>query len=114
MQVGQSPFLHRYLQQSILSHCLEDHHSYSPTSHLRSLTDCSCFALSNRLHDADDTAGLQGWLQPVGGVLHVGHVNAQAAILTQQNHCCPLLLIAGHMPNGNHVLDLGGEDKVGS
>lgn len=73
----------------------------------RGLTDCSCFTLSHRFHDADDTAGLQGWLEPVRGVLHIGHVNAQAAILTQQNHGCPLLFIAGSVPNGNHVLYLG-------
>lgn len=78
----------------------------------KGLTDGSRLALPNRLHYADDTAGLQGRLEPVGGVLHVGHVNAQAAILTQQDHCGPLLLIAGRMPNGNHVLDLAG-DKGG-
>ena len=83
-----------------------------PTSLLRrGLTDGSCFALSNRFHYADDTAGLQGGLKPVGGVLHIGHVDAQAAILTQQDHRCPLLLIAGRVPDGNHVLDLGGGDR---
>lgn len=101
------------IYKSILSHHLEDCHSHSPTSLLRrGLTDGSCFTLANRLHYADHTAGLQGGLKPVGGVLHIGHVNAQAAILTQQNHCCPLLLVAGCVPNGNHVLDLDG-DKGG-
>lgn len=41
----------------------------------KSLTDSSCLALADRLHDADDTARLQGGLEPVGGVLHIGHVD---------------------------------------
>lgn len=86
---------------------------HTPSPDLRGLTDGGCLPLSNRLHYADDTAGLQGWLKPIGGVLHVGHVNAQAAILTQQDHSCPLLLVAGRVPNGNHVLDLGEGDKGG-
>lgn len=82
MDVRQSPILHRYLQQP--THHLEDCHPTPPlpTPGLRGLTDGGCLALSNRFHYADDTAGLQGWLKPVGGVLYVGHVNAQAAILT--------------------------------
>lgn len=76
MQRGQSPLPHGYLQESILSQHLEDCRFPSPTGLWRSLTDGSCFALSNRLHYADDTAGLQRWLKPVGGVLHIGHVNA--------------------------------------
>lgn len=78
------------------------------------LTDSSSFAPPDRFHYADDTAGLQGWLKPVGRIFHVGHVNAQAAILTQQDHCCPLLLIASCVPNGNHVLDLGQRNGISS
>ena len=77
----------------------------------RGLTDGGCLALADGLHDADDAAGLQGGLQPVGGVLHVGHVDAQAAVLTQQDHRRPLLLVAGRVPDGHHVLDLGGGDR---
>ena len=70
------------------------------------LTGGGGLALADRLHDADATAGLQGGLQPVGGVVHVGHVDAQAAVLTQQDHGCALLLAAGRVADGNHVLDL--------
>ena len=94
--------------------CPEHCQPHSPTSlPRRGLTDGSSLALSHRLHDADDTAGLQGRLEPVGGVLHVGHVNAQAAVLTQQDHGGPLLLVAGRVPNGNHVLDLAEGTKEG-
>ena len=72
----------------------------------KSLTDSSCLALADRLHDADDTARLQGGLEPVGGVLHIGHVDPQAAIFTQQDHSSSLLLIAGCVADGHHVLNL--------
>lgn len=94
--------------------CPQHCHPRSPTSLFRrDLTDGSSLALSHRFHDANDTAGLQGRLEPVGGVLHVGHVNAQAAVLTQQDHRGPLLLVAGRVPNGNHVLDLAEGTKEG-
>jgi len=72
----------------------------------KSLTDSSCLALADRLHDADDTARLQGGLEPVGGVLHIGHVDPQAAIFAQEDHSSPLLLIAGCVADGHHVLNL--------
>lgn len=72
----------------------------------RGLTDGRRLALSHRLHYANDTTGLQGRLEPVGGIFHISHINAQAAIFTQQDHGCPLLFVAGCVPDGNHVLDL--------
>jgi hypothetical protein len=94
-------------------HGLGECYAHSPQVSRRGLTDCGCFALSNRLHDTDNTARLQGWLEPEGSILHIGHINAQAAILTQQYHGRPLLLIAGCVPNSNHVLDLKGRDRRG-
>ena len=70
------------------------------------LTGSGGLALADWLHDADATAGLQRRLQPVGGVVHVGHVDAQAAVLTQQDHGGALLLAAGRVADGHHILDL--------
>lgn len=71
-----------------------------------SLTNSSCLALANWLHDADDAARLERGLEPVGGILYVGHVDPQAAIFTQEDHSGPLLLIAGCVTDGHHVLNL--------
>lgn len=70
------------------------------------LTDSSCLALANGLHDADDAAGLKRRLEPIGRILYVGHVDPQAAIFTQEDHSGPLLLIAGCVTDGHHVLNL--------
>lgn len=48
-------------------------------------------------------------MEPVGRVLHVGHVDPQAAVLAQEDHGGPLLLVAGRVPDGHHVLDLEGQ-----
>ena len=72
----------------------------------KSLTNSSCLALANRLHDADDAARLERGLEPVGGILYIGHVDPQAAIFAQEDHSGPLLLIAGCVTDGHHVLNL--------
>lgn len=70
------------------------------------LTNSSCLALANWLHDADDTARLERGLEPVGGVVYIGHIDPQAAIFAQEDHSGPLLLIAGCVTDSHHVLNL--------
>lgn len=70
------------------------------------LTNSSCLALANWLHDADDAARLERGLEPVGGILYIGHIDPQAAIFAQEDHSRPLLLIAGCVTDGHHVLNL--------
>lgn len=78
----------------------------------RWLTGSGCFAFTDRFHDADDAAGLQGGLQPIGRVLHVGHVDAQAAVFTEKDHGGALLLVARRVTDRNHVLNLKGQRGV--
>lgn len=70
------------------------------------LTNGCGLALANWLHDADDTARLERGLEPVGGVLYVGHVDPQAAVFAQKDHGGSLLLVAGCVTDGHHVLNL--------
>lgn len=76
------------------------------------LTNSHRLALAHRLHDADDATRLERRLEPVGRVLHVSHVDSQAAVLTQEDHGSPLLLVAGCVTDSHHVLDL--EEREGS
>ena len=76
------------------------------------LTSSSSFALADRLHDTDATAGLQRGLEPVGGVVHSGHVDSQASVLTEKNHGCTLLLITGSVADSDHILNLGKREHL--
>lgn len=70
------------------------------------LTDCSGFALADGFHDTDAAAGLEGGLEPVGGVLHIGHIDPQTSILTQEDHRRPLLVVARRVTYRHHILNL--------
>lgn len=74
------------------------------------LTSSCCFALADRLHDTDATAGLQRGLEPVRGVVNIGHVDSQASILTEKNHGCALLFITGSVSDCYHILNLGNKE----
>ncbi len=76
------------------------------------LTGRGCLAFADGFHDADHTARLKGGLEPIGRVLHVGHVYAETAIFTQQYHGGALLLVACCVTDCNHVLNLRGRERI--
>ncbi len=76
------------------------------------LTSSSSFALADWLHDTDAAAGLQRGLEPVRGVVHIGHIDSQASVLTEKNHSRTLLLITGCVSDCYHILNLGKEKNA--
>lgn len=80
--------------------------------HFDLLTSSSSFALADRLHDTDATAGLQRRLEPVRRVVNIGHVDPQASVLTEKNHGGTLLLITGRVTDSYHILNLWEKRKL--
>ena len=62
-------------------------------------------ALLGRAEGADGVLRLERRRQPVVGVLRIGHVDLEAAVLAQQDER-GALVAAARVPDHHHVLDL--------